>query len=614
MLYCDCCPKIKISKQTKTENASPFGAFSVCELISINLRAKRADGVFKINIIFNNQSIPMQLDFQDYQNETYSFWVKNVQPGLYFYYFEIFIGNSVFYTSSINNYDFELIHNPSSVKPFELVLYSDDFKTPKTFYGKTMYHIFVDRFYKSSKPVPLRDDAILINDFENGIPEFASQKGGEVKNNTFFGGTLYGICEKLDYLCELGVDIIYLSPIFKAFSNHKYDTGDYLTIDEMFGGKQALEQLLEQARQRNIMVVFDGVFNHTGDDSVYFNKYGKYQSLGAYQSKESPYYKWYTFNNFPNDYECWWGIDILPRLNLENTETADFFTGKDGVLQKYIKMGFSGVRLDVADELCDSFLEKLRKAVKEANPESIIIGEVWEYASNKVAYGKLRKYFQGRQLDSVMNYPLKDAIIDYVKSGNCDIIYNCVTRLYYSYPTMVSNCLMNILGTHDTIRILCALSDQNTDMPPTQASVFRVSDAQLQLAKKRLKCGAVLQFTLPGIPCIYYGDEIGMQGLFDPFCRLPFKWHDIDNELLSFYKTLGRIRKENSAFKDSPIKILKHKNGIFAFTRGNITVVVNMSQSRYTLNNGKKNQNLFTGKTEAISVASQEAAIYKCGI
>ncbi len=602
--------KLQITKQTKTENNSFSGAFSVGDLTKINIKTLRSFGTQKINIVFDNTLYPMVLLPDSFTEEIYSFDVPFLSEGLYPYFFEITLGNKIFYTSSINNYDFEIVSDKREAKPFELLIYSEDFNTPECFYGKIMYHIFVDRFSKSTKTIPVRKDAVLNDDWDNGVPEFAKERGGELLNNTFFGGNLYGIVEKLDYLKLLNVSVIYLSPIFKAFSNHKYDTADYMTVDEMFGGEKALKLLLEETKKRGMYVIFDGVFNHTGSDSIYFNKYGTFGDTGAYQSKDSDYYSWYTFKNFPDDYDCWWGIKILPRLNLDNKATKDYFLKKGGVIQKYISEGFSGVRLDVADELNDNFLEELREVAKSENPQSIIIGEVWENAANKISYGKLRKYFQGHQLDSVMNYPWRDAIVNYVIGGDCEKLYNSVRLICHSYPPQVLNCLMNILGTHDTMRIISVLGDADGSISPAEASVFSLSEASLSLAKKRLMCAAILQFTLPGIPCIYYGDETGMQGLYDPFCRLPFKWNNIGNDIFNFYKKLTHIRNSQKAFVCEPVEIIKHEGGIFIFKRNNITVAINMSRETYIHDKSKIYKNLFSNKNETISLDPCCGGIY----
>ena len=450
------------------------------------------------------------------------------------------------------------------------MVYEADFKTPEKYYGTTMYHIFVDRFAKSAKPLPTRADALLRDDWDTGIPEFAPYPGAPLKNNQFFGGSLWGVIEKLDYLESLSVNCIYLSPIFKAYSNHKYDTGNYLEIDEMFGGKEAFDALICECKKRGIKVILDGVFNHTGDDSIYFNRYGNYDSLGAYQSEKSPYFRWFKFIHFPKKYECWWGIDILPRLDHTAEDCREYFVGKSGVCENYINQGINGWRLDVADELSDTFLDSLRDVVKKADEDAIVIGEVWENAAEKVAYGSRRRYLRGKQLDSVMNYPTKNAIIQYIKSGDCAMLYNTVTELYSCYPRAVCDCLMNLLGTHDTERILTALVGRSAEgLSNEELSKLRMNESQKAYAVAMLKIASAIQYTLYGFPSVFYGDEAGIEGYRDPFCRMPFPWGNECKELTEHYKALGKIRKEHSVYAGGDFRVIEHNGGLFAFVREN---------------------------------------------
>ena len=326
------------------------------------------------------------------------------QTGLYFYYFRI--ADEYFGCGNFRNGAFMPQVNLVS---WQITVYDEEYHTPEWMKGGVMYQIFPDRFNKDGD-YPVREGKILRNDW-GGLPSYRPNEAGKVLNNDFFGGNLNGITEKLDYLQSLGVTVLYLNPVFEAYSNHRYDTGDYLKIDPLLGTEQDFDRLTEEAGKRGIRIILDAVLNHTGSDSRYFNKYGHYDSLGAYQSQSSPYYDWYHFQSFPNTYDSWWGIDTLPAVNEASPSYQQFIFGQEGVLQHWLNHGISGYRLDVADELPDFFLEKLRKTVKEVSPEAVIIGEVWEDASNKIAYSERRKYLQGNELDSVMNYPLKDAIM-----------------------------------------------------------------------------------------------------------------------------------------------------------------------------------------------------------
>ena len=434
------------------------------------------------------------------------------------------------------------------------------------------------------------------------MPSFRPNERGKVLNNDFFGGNLKGIQEKLPYLKSLGVTTIYLNPIFEAASNHRYDTSDYMKIDPFLGDEPAFKKLVDAAESQGIRLILDGVFNHTGDNSVYFNKYGEYPSVGAYQSKDSPYYTWYSFQDFPDKYSSWWGIDILPEVNETSPEYQEFIFGKDGVLKKWLSFGIGGYRLDVADELPDFFLKGLRKSVKESNPNAIIIGEVWEDASNKVAYSQRREYLQGYELDSVMNYPLKDAIIQYIQTENAANLLRTMRTLIDHYPKETLDCLMNILGTHDTARILTVLGGiycRNKDEMALPSAYL--SEKAKESAIIKLKMAAILQYTLPGVPCLYYGDENGMEGHIDPFCRQCFDWENQNEELFKFYSQLGKIRQiHQNVFKDGNFEVLYINGGLIFYKRESlddaIYIYVNNSSKQELLNLNAKYQSCITDK------------------
>ena len=377
--------------------------------------------------------------------------------GLFYYHYSVDFGGESVELGGENPTVLSEIYN--FVGERQLLVYRDDYSTSKKFRDGIIYHVFVDRFKRSGR-CDLKDGAILNDDWDNGIPQFAEYPGAHLENNMFFGGDLWGVIEKLDYIAKLGTKTIYLSPVFDAYSNHKYDGGDYLTVDSMFGGDEALSELCNAARMRGIEIILDGVFNHTGDNSVYFNKYGTYNSVGAYQSDESLYRSWYNFGGTRDEYDSWWGIKILPRVNSSHPDFQNFISNQ--VVEKWMNLGVSGWRLDVADELAESFLVRFREAVKAKNPDGVIIGEVWEDATDKVAYGTRRAYLCGAELDSVMNYPLRSAIIEYVKWGNCEFLRHCTEGTYRRYPKCSSDNLMNFLGTHDTERIITILGGESS--------------------------------------------------------------------------------------------------------------------------------------------------------
>lgn len=451
---------------------------------------------------------------------------------------------------------------------WQLTVYEEKYETPDKFAGGIIYQIFPDRFFRSQKPknfVP--SDRYIYNEFE-GTPEYRQQNGVCSLGNDYFGGDLKGITEKLDYIASLGVSIIYLNPIFEAHSNHRYNTADYMKIDSLLGTEDDLRELCEKAKKLGISIILDGVFSHTGDDSRYFNRKMRYSEEGAYNSKNSKYYNWYSFTEWPDKYSAWWGVPSLPETNEENKDFMRFITGQNGVLNKWLDCGVSGWRLDVADELPDSFLDSIRTSVKLNHPDALIIGEVWEDATNKTSYGVRRRYLRGRQLDSVMNYPFASAIIKFLTLGGGDELCETVLTVCENYPKQALRLLMNHIGTHDTVRILTALGGEpSAGRGRGWEAVQKMNESQLWHGKKRLYLAALLQYTLPGIPSLYYGDEAGLEGYGDPFCRGCYPWGKEDGYLLEFYKQLGRFRRSSTVFAEGDFIPVYTSFDVFAFIR-----------------------------------------------
>jgi len=422
--------------------------------------------------------------------------------------------------------------------------------------GGIIYHVFVDRFFSSGRARP-KPGTVMNPDWENGIPQYAVRPGDDLPNNEFFGGDLFGIAEKMAYIASLGVTCLYLSPIFEAASNHKYDTGDYGSVDGMFGGEEGLQALLSAADAYGIWVILDGVFNHTGADSLYFNKYGRYDTVGAFQSAASPYYSWYTFPSHPDAYESWWGIPILPKVRGDAPGFREYILGEGGIVAKWMKKGIAGWRLDVADELSDGFLDALYSRVTAENPEAILYGEVWEDATDKIAYGNRRRYLRGGQIHSVMNYPLREAVIAYIRDGDAVRFQQTVGRIYRRYPKGAADLLMNHLGTHDTARILTVLAgDPPEGFTNAELAVKRLTKAQRARGIQLLKLAYTLICAMPGLPCIFYGDEAGTEGYGDPFCRRPYPWGREDESLLAHYRKIGEVHRLEDVFRDGYLRIL----------------------------------------------------------
>ena len=528
------------------------------------------------------------------------------EPGLYFYWFRL--GGRRAALGEDRNAEFS-----DSASAYQILVYRECFATPAWFKGGIMYQIFPDRFFKSGET--LAEKGKWLHRDWHETPEFRPNEKGKILNNDFFGGNFRGILKKLDYLQSLHVTVIYLNPIFRAFSNHRYDTGDYMQLDPMLGSEEDFAALVSECGKRGIRLILDGVFNHTGDDSRYFNKYGTYDEIGAYQSKDSKYYSWYNFRHFPDKYDSWWGIDVLPAVNENCPSYIDFITGENGVLRRWMKYPLGGFRLDVADELPDEFVAKIRSAVKSANGDAVVIGEVWEDASNKIAYSTRRKYFQGEELDSVMNYPLKDAIINFVVSGNTSLLRRTVGMLLDHYPKCVLDSLMNILGTHDTVRVLTALGGVCA-YNKEEMAVLKLSAEQRAVATERLKIAAILLYTFFGVPCIYYGDEIGMEGYSDPFCRNPFAWDLIDEDILSHYRWLGELRSRYTVFRDGDYRELYHDDNCIVFERRKgkeaVITVANLGNNKYTLRFNGVLYNQLSGErcVDRVDIEPHHIAVY----
>ena len=588
--------EIRIEKSCRGRDVSRLGAFAKGERVTFAVTLPRQLGVSAVVLRIapdgdEQRDLPMIFADTVRGCDRYTLTLdtealcEGEDDRLFFYELLFLRGFDTLFTDTQNNVDFSF--STQSARRFCMMVYQKDYQTPDWFRGGVMYHIFPDRFRRGEGSVALRPGAKLDGDWENGIPQYAQKAGAPLSNDVFFGGNLWGVIDKLDDLAALGVTVLYLSPIFESVSNHRYDTADYETVDRLLGGDEAFDRLIAEAHSRGIRVVLDGVFNHTGDDSKYFNRRGHFDTVGAYQSKKSPYADWFSFQKFPDKYEAWWGIEIMPRLCQSKEACRRYFTGEDGIAAKWLRRGADGWRLDVADELPDVFLDELREVVKrESGGEALLIGEVWENAVTKISYDARRRYFRGGQLDSVMNYPFRNAVLALILEQDSESFYNILTELWGTYPTFVSNSLMNLLGTHDTERVLSLLGDDGEaeGLENPELAVKRLSNEQRALAIRRLKLASTLQFTVFGVPSVYYGDEAGMEGYHDPFCRRPYPWGREDRSLLAHYRDLGMLRQKHAAlFAEGDFSFLCHENGHVAFERKSatdrITVYANATNS-----------------------------------
>lgn len=495
----------------------------------------------------------------------YSCEISFELPGLYFYRFEFSTPEGTRFCGERDG----KAYVEDWLSEWQLTVYDKNFETPQWAKNKIMYQIFPDRFYRSNNYMynPAKNDREIVTNW------FATPKN---QGNDFFMGNIAGIIEKLPYIKETGADIIYLNPIFESPENHRYSTGDYLKIDPYLGTNEDFATLCKEAKKLDIKIILDGVFSHTGADSLYFNKYGHYESIGAYQGESSPYYNWYNFNQY--GYECWWGFENLPNVNETHPDYMEFITGQNGVLPYWQKLGASGWRLDVADELPDEFIDALRHRVKETDKEALIIGEVWEDATNKFAYGVRRRYLLGAQLDSVMNYPWRTAIINYVKFADAEGFRDAVLGIEENYPKPVLDCLMNIISTHDTERILNATGVME-NVSREKAERYTLSEEELNRGTEGALSSLFLLFSLPGIACIYYGDEVGAEGFSDPYCRKGFPYGRENTEILKTVKELSAIRKKYPEAFSSLIKEVNIIGGAMYFERGELLFVINMSEN-----------------------------------
>ena len=445
---------------------------------------------------------------------------------------------------------------------WQLTVYEDT-PTPAWFGQGVTYQIFPDRFRRTSVPdVGGMVGRRWVHDNWSDQPVFLPDEQGQITNCDFFGGSLAGITEKLDYLKSLSVSTIYLNPIFEADSNHRYNTADYHAIDPLLGSEEDFRTLCREAHARDIRIILDGVFNHTGSNSRYFNAEGFYPEPGAAQSTESPYFSWYSFHPWPTDYDAWWGVRTLPAVNEEQPDYRRFIiSDKDSVVRHWLRDGADGWRLDVADELPDDFIAAIRDAIQAEKPNGYLLGEVWEDGSNKIAYSRRRRYLLGRETHGLMNYPFRTALLAWLGGGDAAAFRDDMETIRENYPPAAFYGAMNFLGTHDTPRILTLLGAERTPEDKGQRAAYRLSPAELARGQKKLRLAAMLLYSFPGSPTLYYGDEAGMQGFEDPLNRGTFPWGSEDGSLLAFFRRLGQLRAERISMQCGIIRYLHAQGG-----------------------------------------------------
>ena len=456
--------------------------------------------------------------------------------------------------------------------PYQLTVYDGTDQVPGWFGEGVTYQIFPDRFRRTRVPDPTgMPGGRTVHTSWREEPEYRPDANGEVRNRDFFGGDLKGVMEKLPYLRDLGVETIYFCPVFEAPENHRYGTGDYEKIDPMLGTEADFRALCDAAHQLGMRVMLDGVFNHQAFVSRYFNGDGSYQSVGAAQSADSPYYPWYHFSHWPDHYDSWWGIYSLPAVDESQPTYRDFiFAGENSIIRRWLNAGADGWRLDVADELPDDFVHGIHAAARQAKPDAVVIGEVWEDGSNKIAYGVRRRHILGGHCDGLMNYPFRNALLSFLLGDDAFHFKQAMETIRENYPPFAWRSAMNFLGTHDTPRILTLLGvgGDGKDHSKDWRAAFRMSDEQYQRGRARLRLGALVLFAFPGSPTIYYGDEAGLEGFEDPFNRRTFPWGREDEELLAWYRALGAARGQLEALRRGELTWLYTRGRVLAFLRG----------------------------------------------
>jgi hypothetical protein len=578
----------------KAEFKAPFGCVAPGQTVTLHLHIPTAVSAWKVEIVLCYEDGSPARYHEMYRIEqrgAYDIYEGDFSlfaPGLHFYYFQIHAPHGMFRLFKQGDDT-----NMEEGDLWQISCISPDFTTPDWAKGAIIYQIFPDRFHRSGKcDLTGKLRPYTIHRHWDEDVDWAPDENGIVHNNDFFGGNFRGITEKMDYIASLGTGIIYLNPIGKAFSNHRYDTGDYKIPDPMLGTEADFRDMCNAAHARGMKVILDGVYSHTGSNSLYFDREGTFGGNGAYCRQDSPFYHWYTFYQWPNNYHSWWNFDTLPTVNKMRPDFIRYvITDEDSVVAHWMKLGADGFRLDVADELPDEFIRMIHDRIREINPEALLMGEVWEDASNKTAYNHRRRYFTNAELDSIMNYPFRTAILNFMRGRDDGRGFKeTVMSIVENYPSQVVACNMNLLGTHDTPRILTALVD-DFDGSREEKARRRLSRNQLEVARDRLMMASFLQYTLPGCPSLYYADETCMEGYKDPFNRRTYPWGREDTEILGHFRCLGKLRTQNIALRLGDIRFTVASDRHLAYTRSaqgqTLSIYVNRSGDAWDIPTGR---------------------------
>ena len=535
----------------------------------------------------------VKLEYFKQQNNCSYFKMKTVleEIAVHYYYFSMQANGRNMYICKDGKGNLYLA--PENAMNWRITVYKQNFKTPNWAKGAVMYHCFADRFCRNKSVIIKPKKGRKIHEDWDELPEWQPNENGEYLNNDFFGGNLKGIASKLNYLKSLGVTILYLSPCMQSQSNHRYDTADYENVDEYLGTNEDLKDLCLKAQRKGINIIIDGVYDHTGNDSRYFNEYGNYNEVGAFQGKDSPYYDWYKKYN--GKFVYWWGFNTLPVCNLENKEYQMYIYGEKGIIIFLISLGIKGIRFDVADELTDGFIYNCCETAKNVESNFFTIGEIWDNGILKEKDFKQRKYLLGNGFDSIMNYQWTEAVLKYVRFGDYNILVNKINEILHDYPKEVVDCLMNSLSTHDITRAITTLVGPGIEKDKYewvwdignkdrkwQFENDKLPSKLYKEGRKKFQVAFAILTFLPGIISVFYGDEVGLTGYKDPFNRKPFPWSHKDKKLLRFVRAILKIKCKLKFLKEADYNTLVATEKVFIFERKDLEnrIIIQVNNSK----------------------------------
>lgn len=422
--------------------------------------------------------------------------------------------------------------------PFRIAVYDPDRMPADWTQGMMMYQIFPDRFARHQSEDDVKAHLRGVYGHEPLFKAWGELPEQPPLGRDFFGGDLKGIIERLDYLQDLGVECLYLNPIFEATANHRYEAIDFLKVDPMLGTDADFDQLIEEAHRRDMRVVLDAVFNHCSSDSRYFDVTGKYGD-GASQSQESPYYRWFNFREWPHDYDGWAGHGFMPEF-VECPEVEDFFNGPAGVTAHWLERGIDGWRCDVAYDNTDTFWRRFRARVDATRPGAYTVSEEWRDSTH---------YLLGDTFSATMNYRFTWAVRGFLATGELTAseLDDRLNTWIRDTPQPALKAQMNLIDSHDTDRALHACGGD----------------------RDRLKQMVAFLLAYPGAPCLYYGTETALDGAFAEDGRRTFPWGETDEDMMAFVKRAMQFRKSSQALRhgETDTLLIDDARRVYVFAR-----------------------------------------------